>query len=68
MSRSEKYHQENLDVTLKGSTLRMKHQYESLKNKYLIVTGKVRSLEDEVSKLKLLLLEHGVDIWNEEQF
>lgn len=46
----------------------MNQQYETLQDEYLIVIDKVRSLEDEVSKLKVLLLEHGVDILDEEQF
>lgn len=63
-----KYHSGLLDVSLKGPELRSKQRYEELQDEYIAAMFKVRNLEDEVEKLKKLLMEHGVDLLNTELF
>lgn len=54
------YHKGMVDVTLKGTELRFRQRYESLKGEYLEAMYKIRALESEVKELKGVLLERGV--------
>jgi hypothetical protein len=62
------YHKGLVDVTLKGSELRLKQRFQSLKDEYIAAMYKIRTLEDEVKELKDMLLEHGVVISDSETF
>lgn len=64
----KKYHEGLLDVTLKGPELRLKQQYDALKDEYIDAMFKMRGLEDEVAKLKTMLMERGVDLLSSELF
>jgi len=55
------YHKGLLSVALKGPELRLKEQYEALKDEYINEMYKVRSLEDEVENLKKLLQKQEVN-------
>lgn len=63
-----KYHKGLLDIALIGPELRLKQRYEALQDEYLDALYKVRSLEDEIDKLKGMLLEQGVNFLNQEPF
>lgn len=62
------YHKGLVDVTLKGPELRFKQQFETLKDEYIAAMYKIRDLEDEVKKLKGMLLERGVVISDSDAF
>lgn len=55
------YHKGLLSVALKGSELRLKQRYETLKGDYINAMYKVRSLEDEVENLKKSLQKQEVN-------
>lgn len=58
------YHRGLVDVTIKGPELRLKQQFESLKDDYIEAMCRIQSLENEVKELRGMLLERGVNILN----
>lgn len=55
-----KYHGGLLNVALKGPEYQLNQRYEALKDEYIATMGKMRNLEDEVEKLKGILLKEGI--------
>lgn len=55
-----KYHDGLLNVALKGPEHQLKQRYETLKYEYIATMYKMKNLEDEVEKLKEILLKEGI--------
>ena len=60
----KKYHDGLLNVVLKGSEYQLKQRYEALKDEYIVLTREKQNLEDEVEKLKGMLLKQGLTLTN----
>ena len=55
-----KYHNGQLDISLRGHENLLKQRHEELKDEYLDALSRIGSLENEIDRLKSLLTKHNV--------